>query len=116
MSNIVTFTIIRLQFFFIIHNNYRLVQIICANFFTFHCVSGTEIAMASMKKHGEGSYDLMIQKVNDIEFQDFVNPWTFNHLFVSSNDEIFNWLRNWGLLAERITCIKCGTPASLKKT
>lgn len=69
----------------------------------------------SRKKHGEGSYDLMIRNVNEIEFEDFVNPWTFHHLFTSDTNEVFSWLRRQGLLASEITCSKCGTQATLKQ-
>ena len=66
-------------------------------------------------KHGEGIYNLMIREVYEIEFSNFVNPWTFHNLFTSSNEQIFPWLINKELLAEQITCEKCGTLACLKK-
>ena len=67
------------------------------------------------KKHGEGSFDLMIKNANEIEFEDFVNPWTFHNLFVSSDDEVFSWLRRQGLLASELTCNKCETAAKLRR-
>ena len=57
----------------------------------------------------------MIKNANEIEFEDFVNPWTFHNLFVSSDDEVFSWLRRQGLLASELTCNKCGTAAKLRR-
>ena len=68
-----------------------------------------------MKVHGEGNFQLKIQEANEIEFRDFVNPWTFHHLFIGSDETVYSWLRNNGLLANEVTCRTCGTPAKLKK-
>ena len=55
------------------------------------------------KKHREGSCDLHIKQVNDIEIQDFVNPWSFHNLFCASvsDEEVFRWLRNNGQLGRK---------------
>lgn len=42
--------------------------------------------------------------MREIEFKDFQNPWTLHHLFTRDDDSLFEWLRNHGLLAERIVC------------
>ena len=59
------------------------------------------------KKHGEGSFHLMKTQSNEIAFEDFKNPWSFHHLFTKSDEEVFEWLRNNGLLAKEVMCDKC---------
>ena len=66
------------------------------------------------KRHGEGSYNLRISEVNDIEIADFVNPWTFHTLFMACDDVLYNWLRSHGLLANTIEC-HCSKIAKLNK-
>ena len=67
------------------------------------------------KKHGEGSFAKHIENVNDIEIADFINPWTFHCLFMSSNDVLFTWMRQKGLLASDIACPVCGKSCKLNK-
>ena len=58
----------------------------------------------TQKKHGEGSFNLMKENVQDKEFSDFQNPWTFHYLFTRDDDVLFHLLRNHGLLADRVVC------------
>lgn len=68
----------------------------------------------SRKTHGEGNYNLRIREVNDLEIKDFVNPWSFHSLFMSSDEQVYGWLRKNGLLASEIIC-HCGKKAKLNK-
>lgn len=67
------------------------------------------------KKHGEGSYDKIITNVNEIEIADFINPWTFSTLFMSSDEVLFSWMREKGLLASRVPSPECGKNCKLNK-
>ena len=67
------------------------------------------------KKHGEGSYDKIITNENEIEIADFINPWTFSTLFMSSDDVLFSWMREKGLLASRVPCSEYGKNCKLNK-
>ena len=67
------------------------------------------------EKHGEGSYDKIITNVNEIEIADFINPWTFSTLFMSSNEVLFSWMREKGLLASQVPCPECGKNCKLNK-
>ena len=69
--------------------------------FAYFSPSGTK---ETQIKHGEGSFNLMKANVQDIEFCDFKNPWTFNYLFTRDDNVLFHWLRNHGLLAEIVVC------------
>ena len=51
------------------------------------------------KRHGECSFDLRISTITDIEIEDFENPWAFHTLFMSSDEVVFQWLRNHDVLS-----------------
>ena len=39
---------------------------------------------------------------------DFYNPWTFHGLFLKKNKFVLEWMKNNGLLAQRMVCEVCG--------
>ena len=63
-------------------------------------------------KHGDGSFAKHIKNVNNIKFADLINPWT-DCLFFSSNDVLFTWMRQKGILASDIPCRVCGKSCKL---
>lgn len=67
------------------------------------------------KIHGEGSYNLRISNINEIEIGDFQNPWTFHTLFMSSDEELFGWLRDKKLLISEVRCTQCNNVCKLYK-
>ena len=50
------------------------------------------------KTHGKGNFNLKIEKVNELEFKDFVNPWSFHALFISCDEVVYAWLREKRLI------------------
>ena len=66
------------------------------------------------KTHGKGNFNLKIEKVNELEFKDFVNPWSFHALFISCDEVVYAWLREKGFLASTLTC-HCGKEAKLNR-
>ena len=45
--------------------------------------------------------------IEDIEFEDFINPWSFCNVFMSEEIKLVNWLMNRNLLAEPMKCANC---------
>ena len=58
-------------------------------------------------------YKLRKTSIEDIEFVDFINPYTFASLCLSSQTELVKWLQNRGLIAKSLDCHKCGSKCTL---
>ena len=60
-----------------------------------------------MASRGCGSFQWRTNKVNKIEFRDFVTPWNFFAVFLREDSIVIKWLQEGGLQVSRMYCTRC---------